>query len=72
MEILRLSAQLKCKQKLERRYRHVLDQLDSEWVQQTSRASDKVWICWLQGMQQAPELVQRCYRSVQENLAKKR
>ena len=72
LEILRLAAQLKCKQKLERRYRHVLDQLDSEWVQHPGCASDKVWICWLQGMQQAPELVQRCYRSVQENLAKKK
>lgn len=30
--------------------------------------SKKVWICWLQGMENAPELVQRCYRSLRENL----
>jgi hypothetical protein len=30
--------------------------------------SKKVWICWMQGMEKAPELVQRCYASMQENL----
>jgi hypothetical protein len=34
--------------------------------------SDNVWICWLQGMEQAPPLVQRCYRSVCENLPPER
>lgn len=30
--------------------------------------SNKVWVCWLQGMEQAPEIVRRCYRSLLENL----
>ena len=30
--------------------------------------SNKVWVCWMQGMEQAPALVQRCYRSLQDNL----
>ncbi|MDE6706790.1 MAG: capsular polysaccharide synthesis protein [Oscillospiraceae bacterium] len=34
--------------------------------------SNKVWICWLQGMEQAPSLVRRCYQSVCENLPPER
>lgn len=31
-------------------------------------ASGKVWVCWLQGMGNAPELVRACFRSLQTNL----
>lgn len=34
--------------------------------------SDTVWFCWLQGMEQAPLLVQRCYASLQKNLPGKK
>ena len=33
--------------------------------------SKKVWICWLQGMENAPEIVKKCYDSVRKNLSDK-
>ncbi|MBR1402227.1 MAG: hypothetical protein IJ562_11735 [Prevotella sp.] len=30
--------------------------------------SNKVWFCWLQGMEQAPDLVKACHRSIVSNL----
>ena len=30
--------------------------------------SNKVWICWLQGMENAPEIVQICYTSMKRHL----
>lgn len=69
LEILRLSTQLKTKQKLERKYYSTLDAFDRSYdTSLPHENSDKVWICWLQGMDNAPELVQKCYESVQRNL----
>ncbi len=33
---------------------------------------DTVWICWLQGMENAPPIVQACYRSVCRTMGEKR
>jgi len=33
---------------------------------------DTVWVCWLQGMDKAPELVKRCYESMQKSFSDKR
>lgn len=69
LEILRLSAQLKGKQKLERKYKRKLVEFDKAYDEkQEHKASNKVWVCWFQGIENAPQLVQRCYRSLKENL----
>lgn len=69
LEILRLSTQLKTKQKLERKYRRTLEAFDETYEKSLSHeSSNKVWICWFQGMENAPVLVQKCYESVKENL----
>lgn len=68
LEILRLSTELKIKQKLERKYRRKLESFDKEWIEKEHISSNKVWICWFQGMDHAPALVQKCYQSVKENL----
>lgn len=67
LEILRLSATLKTKQKLEKKYRHVLEDFDRTYIDTPHKSSDKIWICWFQGMENAPEIVQRCYQSVKEH-----
>lgn len=72
LEILRLSTQLKTKQKLYKRYHRVLDEFEKNYNNNTSHeVSNKVWICWFQGINQAPALVQKCYQSVKENMADK-
>lgn len=69
LEILRLSAGLKIKQKLERKYRNILEDFDKNWIEKKHESSNKVWICWFQGMENAPEVVQRCYQSIKNNMS---
>ena len=69
LEILRLSTQLKAKQKLEKKYKKKLEEFDQQYdISLSHEKSNKVWVCWFQGMENAPELVRKCYRSLQENL----
>lgn len=69
LEILRLSAHLKAKQKLEKKYRKKLIDFDSKYDDNLKhQVSNKVWICWFQGIENAPDLVKKCYKSVVDNL----
>lgn len=74
LEILRLSTNLKTKQRLKKKYRKELRNFDVKWKVENfehslkHEFSNKVWICWFQGMEQAPALVQKCYQSVKEHL----
>lgn len=67
LEILRLSTTFKTKQKLEKKYRWKLEEFDESYIEKEHKASNKIWICWFQGMDNAPELVKKCYQSVVEN-----
>lgn len=64
LEILRLSTTLKIKQKLEKKYRYKLEEFDKNYSEGNHEISNKIWICWFQGMDNAPEIVKRCYNSV--------
>lgn len=69
LEILRLSTHLKLKNKLEKRYKKdliIFDQLYDNKLNHES--SNKVWICWFQGIENAPEIIKKCYESVKNNL----
>ncbi|MDQ0974607.1 hypothetical protein QFZ31_004485 [Neobacillus niacini] len=69
LEILRLSTQLKAKQKLEKKYKSRLAAFDKDYdYTLPHEQSNKVWVCWFQGMENAPALVQKCFQSLQENL----
>ena len=50
LEILRLSTTLKTKQKLEKKYSWKLEEFDKNYVEREHNASNKIWICWFQGM----------------------
>ena len=72
LEILRLSTQLKVKQQLEKKYRKTLEAFDKTYDESLPHeTSNKVWICWFQGINNAPKLVQKCFESVKENLTSK-
>lgn len=67
LELLRLTVTLKTQQRLERKYGGILKTFNyDESLEHID--SRKVWIFWWQGMENAPALVKRCYRSVKENL----
>lgn len=72
LEILRLSANFKTKKKLEKKYAKYLEMFNSEYNDSCPHIqSNKVWICWFQGMDHAPELVKKCYESLNRNLKDK-
>lgn len=68
LEILRLAVNDKILRKLRKKYRPAIADFQAEAKPETHKRSNKVWVCWLQGMDSAPALVQQCYRSLQENL----
>lgn len=72
LEILRLSANLKIRQKLEKQYLPKLIQFDRVFDHSLPHEqSNKVWICWFQGLENAPKLVQKCVQSVRDNMTDK-
>lgn len=72
LELLSLSAEYKTRKKLEKKYKGELIKFDKNYnIDLPHESSDKVWICWFQGMKSAPELVQRCYESIKQNMPDK-
>ena len=67
LEILRLSTTLKTKQKLEKKYKWKLEEFDKAYTEKEHKSSDTIWMCWFQGMDNAPDLVKKCYQSVVKN-----
>lgn len=68
LNIIALAERERCYRKLKRKYRKILinDKLvtsDKKIIEK----SNKIWICWFQGIENAPELVKACYNSVLKN-----
>lgn len=70
LEILRLSAQYKIKRNLEHKYScKISDFMSSYKDNSPHNMSNKVWVCWFQGIDNAPDLVKKCYWSLKKNLS---
>lgn len=52
--------------KLRKKYLPILNVLDGKYAKDTitGHHSNKVWVCWLQGIDNAPELVKTCFASL--------
>lgn len=69
LEILRLAVQCKIKTKIENEFKNELKNFNDSYNTSVEHiSSNKVWICWFQGIDNAPNLVKRCFQSVKENL----
>lgn len=69
LEIVRLVANNRVLKKLRRKYKKFIQAyLTEQNIELEHIQSNKVWICWLQGMENAPNIVKKCYKSVQDNL----
>ena len=69
LEILRLSVQMKVKKKIKKRYYTTLVKFDQTYSQDLlNKSSNKVWVCWFQGLEHAPSIVKKCYESLKNNL----
>lgn len=67
LELLRLDIQFKIYRKLKKKFGYILDEYNEDkYVER--KQSNKVWVCWFQGIENAPLLVQRCYHSLQKHL----
>lgn len=55
---------------LRKRYSPLVKELTQKYSYEKliQTKSNKVWICWLQGMENAPEIVQICYASMKRHL----
>lgn len=68
LEIVRLSVNNKILSKLRKKYARFIGEFKSSYQPAERKRSNKVWVCWLQGMEQAPELVQACFASLKTHL----
>lgn len=69
LEIIRLSTQLKIQKRLKRKYIYLLKEYPYKDIKNKEHIINKtVWICWLQGIENAPDLVKTCYESVVKKL----
>lgn len=57
-----LNAMFKVYNKLKRKYKKHIGK--KEFPSYKSDNEDRIWVCWLQGMDKAPELVKECYNSL--------
>jgi mannosyltransferase OCH1-like enzyme len=71
LELVRLGVKLKIKNKLKRKYKYVIDDFDNEHkedIEKTKSHERKIWMCWMQGLENAPELVRQCYKQIKKNI----
>lgn len=67
LEIVRLAVQNKVYRRLARKYRNQIADFVAQHPTQAETSHRKtIWTCWLQGMENAPRIVQFCYQSVVE------
>ncbi|MBR7928196.1 capsular polysaccharide synthesis protein [Aerococcaceae bacterium zg-ZUI334] len=73
LEIVRNSVDNRILKKLRKKYiPYILENKERILHDSTERhSSDKVWVMWLQGMDNAPKIVKKCYESLMCNLPNK-
>lgn len=68
-EIMGLSVEYKIKKQLKSKYYKSLVKFNENYNEDISHVkSNKVWICWLPGIENAPDIVKICCDSVKKNL----
>ena len=74
LELLRLGVSLKKYRKIRKRYLPILKEIDKKYSNSNNidnNQQEKIWICWFQGIENAPFLVQTCYESIKRNIKNK-
>lgn len=74
LELVRESVSNKIVNRLRKKYWPFVEEYkkgDAERAKLPHEHSNRVWVCWLQGMEAAPEIVKKCYQSLQDNLGER-
>lgn len=60
----------RAEQKLRNKFSQILDEIDDKNCDKGTVGghSDKVWVCWMQGIEAAPDIVRVCYHSLLDHL----
>lgn len=67
LEILRNAASLKIIQKLEKKYSKTIREIEKTYSETNDVVYPrKIWFCWFQGLDKAPEIVNICFKSIQK------
>lgn len=56
--------------KLREEFFPIMKQLEKKYedVERVQKRTNKVWFCWMQGLENAPQVVKVCYQSLKKNL----
>lgn len=66
-EIARTNCDLLGSYRYLQKYKYVLERFDNQQSENnTSFENKKVWVCWLQGIENAPYIVQKCVESIKQ------
>ncbi len=70
LEIVRLAVDNRVYKRLKRKYRKFITQYVQEHPAQecVQKHNPTIWTCWFQGMDQAPDVVQKCHASVRRHI----
>jgi len=68
LELVRLIVKNRLVRKLRKKYRHFISNFKENFQPLPRDNSKKIWVCWFQGIENAPHLVQQCYRTLNEQL----
>lgn len=74
LEIVRLATTQKKMIKIRRKYRNVVEDFKKERktrMYEESLIDRKIWVCWFQGLENAPPIVKRCVTSLKDNICKR-
>lgn len=69
LELVRLGQQLKVKKLILKKYSNIINEPIIE--NRNQQKSNYVWVCWLQGLDKAPEIVKICIKSIFEFFTEK-
>lgn len=66
-EIARTNCDLLGSYRYLQKYKYVLERFENQQLENTSCGEDKkIWVCWLQGIEKAPYIVQKCVESIKQ------
>lgn len=71
LEITRESCSYKLQKKIRKRFMKNLETFDRSWSNTENTSSDYVWVCWMQGIENAPLIVKKCIESLRKGLKDK-
>lgn len=74
LEIVRLAVNNRILKRLRKKYEKFIENylvMNNNILNSSKIKSNKVWVCWFQGLENAPEIVKKCYDSLQNNLKDK-